>query len=173
MPMFDMLTLKGVHLAPYIQIATILRKIPRKGVLMKASLVHDLFEEVPYYNRNDFLDTDFEAHAVYKLVMEVTKRENESKPDFLTRILKEGSVEAKTLKTADRISNMVALGFVTEKNFIERTTNQTEQYILPIAAEVDQSMYNELKKLIESRRRYAELIGKEVVHTILFPPTST
>ena len=177
----EMLRLKGTFLAPYMQLATELIGITREGggnmfrhqfdtmatlidygyidsVLLKASIIHDLFEDVPDFNRNILLQVDFESAAVYELIMQVTRLPNETKPEFLTRILKTGTRQAKVLKVADRISNMIDLGFVINTGFIHRYTEETVQYIFPIAEEVDKSMLRELKSLVESRRKYLSAI---------------
>jgi len=177
----EMLRLKGTYLAPYMQLATALIGKTREGggnmfrhqldtmatlidygyidsVLLKASIVHDLFEDVPDFNRNLLLNVDYESPAVYELVMEVTCRPGELKSQFLTRILNAGSRQAKILKAADRISNMIALGFVINTGFICRYTEETVQYVYPIAEQVDKSMLSELKSLVESRRKYLSAI---------------
>jgi (p)ppGpp synthase/HD superfamily hydrolase len=128
------------------------------SVLLKASIVHDLFEDVPDFNRNLLLQVDFESAAVYELVMQVTRLPEETKPQFLTRILETGSRQAKVLKVADRISNMIALGFVINTDFIHRYTEETVQFIFPMAEQVDKSMLSELKSLVESRRKYLSAI---------------
>jgi len=176
-----MLRLKGTFMAPYMQLATALIGKTREGggnmfrhqfdtmatlidygyidsILLKASIVHDLFEDVPDFNRNLLLQVDFESAAVYELVMEVTRRREESKPQFLTRILETGSRQAKVLKVADRISNMIDLGFVVNTDFIHRYTEETVQFIFPMAEQVDKSMLSELKSLVESRRKYLSAI---------------
>jgi (p)ppGpp synthase/HD superfamily hydrolase len=178
----EMLRLKGTFLAPYMQLATALIGKTREGggnmfrhqfdtmatlidygyidsVLLKASIVHDLFEDIPDFNRNLLLQIDFESAAVYDLVMQVTRVPGETKPEFLTRILETGSHQAKLLKVADRISNMIDLGFVINIEFIHRYTEETVQYIFPIAEEVDKSMLAELKSLVESRRKYISVSG--------------
>jgi GTP pyrophosphokinase len=91
--------------------------------------------------------------------MEVTKLEGQSKPDYLKRIIQKGSHKAKVLKCADRISNMISLGFVTDPGFIERYCDETELYIFPIALEVNFDMYQELIQLVISRRQYLEDAG--------------
>jgi (p)ppGpp synthase/HD superfamily hydrolase len=102
---------------------------------------------------------------VYDLVMEVTRFPNETKPEFLTRILKSGSRQAKILKVADRISNMISLGFVINVEFISRYTEETVKYVIPIAEEVDQDMRAELVSLAESRRKYVSVfVGQEDRH---------
>ncbi|QQO11216.1 hypothetical protein [Breznakiella homolactica] len=176
----EMLRLKGMHLAPYMQLATALIGKVREGggnmfrhqidtmatlidygyidsVLLKASVVHDLIEDVPDFNHNLLISIDYESPAVYDLVLEVTRFPEESKPEFLTRIRESGSFHAKVLKVADRISNMISLGFVINTEFISRYTEETVQYILPIAEEVDKSMLAELQSLVESRRKYVSV----------------
>jgi len=173
----DMMRLKGSHLAPYIQLATVLIGKSRYGggnmfrhqidtmavlldygyidsVLLKAAVVHDIIEDVPDFNHNTLLKIDFESHSVYELVQEVSRNPNESKGEFLERILDAGSWNAKVLKVADRISNMVSLGFVNKMEFIKRYTDETERYVFPIAQIVNKSMLEELQGLVKSRRRY-------------------
>jgi (p)ppGpp synthase/HD superfamily hydrolase len=178
----EMLYLKGMRLAPYIQLATALIGKTREGggnmfrhqldtmavlidygyidsVLLKASIVHDVIEDVPDFNHNLLFSIDYESPAVYDLVIEVTRLPGETKPEYLKRVYESGSVNAKTLKVADRISNMISLGFVVNSEFVSRYTAETENYIFPIAELVNQSMLRELKSLVESRRKYlAELV---------------
>ena len=173
----EMLHLKGMHLAPYIQLATALIGKTRQGggnmfrhqldtmailidygyidsVLLKASIIHDVIEDLPNFNHNLLFSIDYESHAVYDLVMEVTRMPEETKPEFLTRIFESGSKNAKTLKVADRISNMITLGFVHDMDFVGRYIAETVQFVIPIAELVDKSMLMELQKLVESRRKY-------------------
>jgi (p)ppGpp synthase/HD superfamily hydrolase len=180
----EMLRLNGTHLAPYIQLATSLIGKVREGggnmfrhqldtmatlidygyvdsILLKASIVHDLIEDVPEFNHNVLLSVDYESPSVYDLVLEVTRFTGEPKPDFLTRILETGSRQAKILKVADRISNMIALGFVVKTEFIDRYTEETVRYIFPIAEEVDKAMLSELQSLVASRRKYVVALSPE------------
>jgi (p)ppGpp synthase/HD superfamily hydrolase len=173
----EMLRLKGTHLAPYIQLATVLIGKTREGggnmfrhqldtmatlidygyidsVILKASVVHDVIEDVPDFNHNLLISIDYESAAVYDLILEVTRFPEETKAEFLTRILESGSRNAKILKVADRISNMIALGFVINPEFINRYTEETVRYVFPIAEEVDKAMFTELRSLVESRRKY-------------------
>ena len=170
-----MIRLKEMHLAPYIQLATTLvGKRRRSGgnmfrhqidtfgilmdygyidsVLLKASVIHDLLEDVPDFDRDAILSIDEESSDVYKLVLEVTRRPIESKSQFLERILRFGSKRAKVLKCADRISNMISLGYVTDVQFIKRYTDETEALIFPIARSSDKKMLKELEELVASRR---------------------
>lgn len=175
--------LKGIYLAPYMQLATVLIGKNRESggnmfrhqfdtmatlidygyiesVLLKASLVHDIIEDVPDFNHNLLLSIDFESPAVYDLVLEVSRNPGETKANFLTRIRNNGSRNAKLLKCADRISNMISLGFVNNAEFISRYTEETVTYIFPIAAEVDRNMLYELETLTDSRRKFtASFLG--------------
>jgi (p)ppGpp synthase/HD superfamily hydrolase len=173
----EMLRLKGTHLAPYMQLATVLIGKTREGggnmfrhqldtmailidygyiapVLLKAAIVHDVLEDIPDFNHNLLLAIDYESHLVYDLVQEVTRQAGETKAEFLTRIHESGSHNAKVLKVADRISNMITLGFVNDMAFVSRYTDETARYIFPIAEQVDKSMLRELNSLVESRRKY-------------------
>ncbi len=177
-----MLVLKGIYLAPYMQIATLLigkqrhaggnmfrHQIDTLGilidygyidsVLLKAACIHDVIEDIPDFNCNQILEIDSESGQVYDLVMEVTKQEGQPKNEYLKRIIEKGSHKAKVLKCADRISNMISLGFVTNPEFIERYCEETELYIFPIALEVNFDMYQELIHLVISRRQYLEDSG--------------
>jgi (p)ppGpp synthase/HD superfamily hydrolase len=178
----EMLRLKGTHLAPYIQLSTVLIGKTREGggnmfrhqldtmatlidygyidsILLKASIVHDVIEDIPDFNHNLLLTIDYESPAVYDLILEVTRFPEETKPEFLTRILESGSRYAKILKVADRISNMISLGFVVNPHFISRYTEETVRYVFPIAEEVDKAMFAELQSLVVSRRKYVSLFS--------------
>lgn len=171
--------LKHIILAPYMQIATgLIGKARHAGgnmfrhqmdtlailidygyidsILLKASVVHDTIEDIPGFNPDTIKNVDNDGPEVLKLVLEVTRREDESKKAFLQRIINEGSQKAKILKCADRISNMISLGYVTDPHFIERYCDETEYFILPMALEIDFNMYHELINLIMTRRRYLE-----------------
>jgi (p)ppGpp synthase/HD superfamily hydrolase len=128
-------------------------------VLLKASVVHDVIEDIPDFNHNLLLSIDYESPAVYDLVLEVTRFPGETKGEFLTRILENGSRNAKVLKVADRISNMISLGFVVNTAFISRYTEETVRYIFPIAENVDKAMLTELQSLVESRRQYVSALS--------------
>jgi len=173
----DMLRLKEMHLAPYIQLATALIGMRRRsggnmfrhqidtfGILvdygyidsplLKASVIHDLLEDVPGFDRDLILEIDEEAPDVYKLVLEVTRRPIETKVEFLTRIRDFGSDKARVLKSADRISNMISLGYVTDVHFVRRYTDETEALVFPIAELADRRMLDELRELVDTRREY-------------------
>jgi GTP pyrophosphokinase len=126
------------------------------SILLKASVIHDLLEDAPEIDRDTILSIDDEASEVYKLVLEVTRRPIETKMVFLQRIRDFGSSRARVLKSADRISNMISLGYVTDVDFIRRYTDETENYVFPIAKLSDLRMLSELEDLVATRRDYLE-----------------
>ncbi|MBO4727820.1 MAG: hypothetical protein J5631_05315 [Spirochaetaceae bacterium] len=177
-----MLALKGINLAPYMQLSTALIGKSRHAggnmfrhqldtmailidygyidsVLLKASVIHDVIEDIPGFDHDLILQIEPEAKDVYELVLEVTKKEGQLKSDYLKGVMRNGSEKAKILKTADRISNMISLGFVISPEFIERYCDETEFYIFPIALESNYDMYQELIQLVMTRRRYLEDSG--------------
>jgi GTP pyrophosphokinase len=164
--------------APYVALATMLISRARKSsgnqfrhqvetrailidygyispILHKAALTHDLIEDLEDFDVNLLRNADSDGPAVFELVMEVSRRKEENKRDFLCRIYEQGSRNAKLIKCADRISNMIALGLGlnTERTFIRRYCDETEEFVLPIARQVDRDMCTELTDLINSRRR--------------------
>ena len=78
-------------------------------VLLKASVIHDLVEDVPETNEFEIRIIDGQADQVLELVKEVTRPEGTPKADYLKRILELGSRRAKILKCADRIRNLTDL----------------------------------------------------------------
>jgi GTP pyrophosphokinase len=179
----DMLLLKGIFLAPYMQIATNLigkaryaggnmfrHQIDTLGilidygyidsVLLKAACIHDVIEDIPGFDCNEIREADSEGKQVCELVMEVTKAPDQLKNEYLKGIIKHGSRRAKILKCADRISNMISLGFVTSREFIDRYCNETEDFVFGIALQIDDTdMYQELIQLVITRRQYLEDTG--------------
>ncbi len=122
-------------------------------VLLKASVIHDLLEDVPDTNESVLRSIDDEADKVVDLVKEVTKPAGMSKPDFLKGILERGSYNAKLLKVADRISNLTDLhrDFYSKRKMADYL-DETEKYVLPMAKEVNENMTLELIDLIAKRR---------------------
>jgi (p)ppGpp synthase/HD superfamily hydrolase len=180
--MSDLDSLKNLVLAPYILKATALIGVSRKvggnqfrhsfstlgilldykyfkdSILLKAALIHDLLEDVPETGVDEIRRTDYEGNQVVDLVLEVTRRGEETKPQYLQRVLDHGSRYAKILKCADRISNLTDLHRDTHPDHkISGYLDQTEQYILPMAREVNPDMVIELTDLIKRRR---EIIRK-------------
>ena len=171
--------------APYMKLATFLISKPRKmvgnqfrhqcetrtilidygyidSVLHKAALIHDILEEIPDFNRDLIRrNADSEGPQVLDLVLEVTRKQGETKADFLTRLFLHGSLNARTLKAADRISNMKDLGLVSDPDFIERYCTETEEFVFPIAAKVDRDMLRELDDLVKSRRAILPMLRNQ------------
>jgi GTP pyrophosphokinase len=175
--MNDLDALKNLVLAPYILKATALIRVSRKvggnqfrhsfstlgilldykyfndSILLKASLIHDLLEDLPETEVDDIRRTDFEGSEVVDLVLEVTRRQGESKPQYLQRVLDTGSVRARVLKCADRISNLTDLHRDTHPDQkIADYLKQTEDFVLPMARQVNADMVIELTDLIARRR---------------------
>lgn len=173
--------LKSLTLAPYIVKAMALIGVTRRNgdnmfrhqlstmailfdykivdpVLLKASVIHDLFEDAPTMpgvTEDAIVRLDSDGPAVYALVMEMTIRYvngvREPKREYLLRIMQSGSPRARILKLADRISNLTSLGFVHDVAFVKRYVEETRAYILPHAERVNPDMFRELSDLIESR----------------------
>ena len=129
-------------------------------VLLKASVIHDLFEDapdMPGVTEEEIKRIDADGPAVYELVMEVTIRTaggvREPKSEYLLRIMQDGSRRARILKLADRISNITALGFVHDVAFVERYLRETKNYILPYAETINPDMFRELSDLVENRQQ--------------------
>ena len=173
--------LADITLAPYIVRAMRLIDVPRKAgsnmfrhqmstlailldykftdpVLLKASVIHDLFEVadgLPGVTREAIECIDGDGPAVFALVQEVSIRKvegvREPKAVYLARVMEAGSERAKRLKLADRISNLVTLGFVNDGAFVERYIQETRACILPHAAAIDAHMHRELSDLVANR----------------------
>jgi len=165
-------------LAPYIQKATALRGKYRyvggnqfrhalgtfailldyhyiDPVLLKASIIHDVFEDVKCVSPEEIIYLDKDGAEVYKLVQEVTRSNNETKDQFLERILKKGSKNAKILKCADRISNLTDLHTdIFDKEFINKYILESKNWVIPMAEEVNENMLYELKDIIRRREKH-------------------
>jgi GTP pyrophosphokinase len=181
--------LSNITLAPYIVKAMALIGVKRRGgsnmfrhqigtmailfdykiidpVLLKASVIHDLFEDAPGFpgvTEEEIKRIDSDGPAVYDLVMEVTIRVaggiREPKSEYLARIMRTGSPRARILKLADRISNITALGFVHDPAFVKRYLQETRGCILPHAESVNPDMFRELSDLVENREEMLRRIS--------------
>ena len=137
-------------------------------VLLKASVIHDLFEDAPAMpgvTEEEIRRIDADGPAVYELVMEVTIRivggVREPKSEYLLRIMQSGSARAKVLKLADRISNITALGFVHDVAFVKKHLRETRACILPHAEQVNPDMFRELSDLVENREQMLRLTAPD------------
>ena len=168
-------SLESLVLAAYIQKATALIGLSRRvggnqfrhamatfailvdyhytdAVLLKASVLHDLFEDVPGTNRDSISEIDADGPAVVDLVLEVTRHHDTPKPEYLAKLRDHGSEAARTLKAADRISNLTDLhqtGF--PRAFVARYLQETHTYVLPMANAVNKDMASEIVYLLQRR----------------------
>ena len=129
-------------------------------VLLKAAVIHDLFEDAPNMpgvSEEAITRIDADGPEVYALVMEVTIRTaggvREPKAEYLQRIMRTGSARARVLKLADRISNLTALGYVHDPDFVKRYLVETRAFILPYAESVNPNMFRELSDLLANREQ--------------------
>jgi (p)ppGpp synthase/HD superfamily hydrolase len=175
--MNDLETLTNLVLAPYILKATKLIAVHRKvggnqfrhcfstlgilldykyyheGVLLKASLLHDILEDMPDTGVEELAVNDPESWQVIELVKEVTRQQGEEKQVYLERLLNSGSQKALVLKCADRISNLTDLHTDThDPGKFRQYLDQTEKYVIPMAEKVNGNMVKELKDLVKLRR---------------------
>ncbi len=172
---FEKDLLVNMVIAPYVQKATALRGIKRyvggnqfrhalstyailidyhivDPVLLKASVIHDIFEDVKCISYDEVRSIDSDGSKVLELVLEVTRKKTETKDDFLKRILDQGSINAKILKCADRISNLTDLHpDIFDKEFIKTYISETKKWVIPMAEEVNKDMLFELQDLIHRR----------------------
>ena len=172
---FEKDLLAGMVIAPYLQKATALRGVKRyvggnqfrhafatlailidyhymDPILLKASVIHDLIEDVKCTSYDEIRAIDMDGQQVLELVLEVTRRKPETKVDFLKRILEYGSESAKVLKCADRISNLTDLHpDIFDKEYIKNMMSDTKKWVIPMARQVNQDMLFELEDLIKRR----------------------
>lgn len=164
-----------MNLLPYMRLAAPLGHLPRQGggsmfrhqmetlgilleyghdddpALLGAALVHDLLEDIEGADPAAIEALEHGAAAL-GYVREVTRRADESKAQFLTRVRERGSRGARLLKAADRLSNLVSLALSGDPEFIGRYCDESEVEVLPLAAAVDPAMAAEMEALIQSRR---------------------
>jgi len=182
-------SLKNLVLAPYILKATALISVQRavggnqfrhcfstlgilldykffsNSVLLKASLLHDLLEDMPETQVDEIRYIDSDGTAVVELVLEVTKRKEETKEQYLQRVLEQGSENALLLKCADRISNLTDLhrDIQTDQK-ISVYLDQTEKYVIPMAKLVNGDMLIELTDLVAKRRKIVRMLEYDRNH---------
>jgi (p)ppGpp synthase/HD superfamily hydrolase len=184
--MNDLENLKNLVLAPYILKSTALISVHRKvggnqfrhsfstlgilfdykyyddSVLLKASLLHDFLEEFPDLTPHDISGIDHDSPQVVDLVLEVTRRQEETKAEYLERVLEKGSRNALILKCADRISNLTDLNRDSHSaQKISEYLKQTEKYVFEMAKKVDKNMLVELKDLVAWRWRILDITDTE------------
>jgi GTP pyrophosphokinase len=129
-------------------------------VLLKASIIHDVFEDSKCVTPDEIIHLDSDGPEVYKLVMEVTRKMDEPKDQYLERVLTTGSKRAKILKCADRISNLTDLhSDIFDKQFVHRYIEETKKWVIPMAVEVNENMLIELKDIIRRREASLKVMG--------------
>jgi GTP pyrophosphokinase len=172
---FEKDILAGMVIAPYLQKATALRGVKRyvggnqfrhafatlailidyhymDAVLLKASVIHDLIEDVKCTSYDEIRGIDKDGQAVLELVLEVTRHLPETKQEFLQRILDHGTESAKVLKCADRISNLTDLHpDIFDREYIRNMMDDTRKWVIPMAEQVNKDMLFELQDLIKRR----------------------
>ncbi len=201
--------LRNMELAPWIQKATTLIEQHRKvggnqfrhclatmtilldyhfidSILLKAAIVHDLLEDSTKVRPEELLTVDSEGPRVLELVLELSRdRNNQTKIEYLEKLLYSGSSNAKIVKLADRISNLTDLHlFVFSKDKAEKYIDQTENYIIPMVGALLKSdlpaeqksmvaeMGKELSDLVLVRRMYVreftnyESIRLKILHKL-------
>ena len=176
-------SLRNLVLAPYILKATALISVQRdvggnqfrhcfstlgilldykfytNSVLLKASLLHDLLEDMPETLVEEIRSLDYEGPQVVDLVLEVTKMKEETKEQYMQRVLEKGSINAHLLKCADRISNLTDLHRdIRPDHKISDYLDQTEKYVIPMAKQVNTDMVIELTDLVAKRRRIIRVL---------------
>lgn len=179
-------SLRDLVLAPYILRATALISVQRQvggnqfrhcfstlgilldykffaeSVLLKASLLHDLLEDLPETQVDEIRFIDHDGSEVVNLVLEVTRRKDETKSQYLQRVLDTGSRNALLLKCADRISNLTDLHRdIQTPEHISDYLDQTEKYIIPMARKVNADMVIELTDMISKRRRILKMLESD------------
>ena len=129
-------------------------------VLLKASFIHDVFEDSKCVTADEIIRLDSDGPEVYNLVMEVTRAQEESKDQYLERVLNKGSKRAKILKCADRISNLTDLhSDIFDKQFVHKYIEETKKWVFPMAKEVNENMLIELKDIIRRREANMKMTG--------------
>ena len=125
--MTELEALKDLVLAPYIMKATALiavqrrvggnqfrhsfstlgilldYKFYRKSVLLKASLLHDLIEDLPETDLDEIRWIDHESQKVIDLVLQVTKRKDETKEEAYKQISHSASLLKEILEYVQRV----------------------------------------------------------------------
>lgn len=174
--MEDLSILRNITLTPYILKAMALIRVQRicggnqfrhsfatlgilldykytDSVLLKSALLHDLFEDIGEEDLEEVRKIDTDGPAVVELILEVTRREDETKLEYMAR-QSYNSKRAKILKCADRISNLTDMHLDTHtEGKILSYLLQTETYVLPLATEVNNNFVIELTDLIKMRRK--------------------
>ena len=180
-----MYNLAGMVLAPWVQKASALVGVRRQvggnqfrhsmaamtilidyhfvdSIILKASIIHDLLEDFSAVDMDELRKVDAEGDKVLALVLELTRDpKKETKKEYLERLIRHSSPQAKIIKLADRISNLTALHiFVFPKEKTENYLNQTEELIYPMIEELLKSNMadDQIKMVKEMRKEIKDLV---------------
>ncbi len=140
------------------------------AVILKASLLHDFFEDFPEASDEDILSVhDGDEHAVLALVKELTRKKEESKAQFYERLCQFGTLKAQIIKCADVISNLTDLHVdVSPAYKIKQNLILYEKYILPLARRVNPDMAHEMEDLIYTRHQFIKMFEKKGLFKKIF-----
>ncbi|MFH1050853.1 MAG: hypothetical protein V1779_08000 [bacterium] len=185
--------LRSITVASYIVLINPLKRVPRRiggnamrhslscfnilldyeiydSLALKIGLCHDLLEDHPDKDWNydgikkQIYDADEEGHQVLERVEEITKRFDESKEQYLKRLINSPFERVKIVKGADRIANLTDLNTdFTDLDKIKQTIIQTRDLVIPILGTVKNEyktqanfMITELTDLISNRMSIVE-----------------
>ena len=180
--------LRSITVASYIVIINPLRRVPRRiggnamrhslscfnilldyeiydSLALKVALCHDLLEDHPDkdwnldYIKRQIYEADEEGPLVLDRVIELTKRDDETKEQYLIRLINSTYDRVKIVKGADRIANLTDLNTdFTDLHKIKLAIEQTRDLVIPILNSVQNRyekqanfMITELKDLISNR----------------------
>ena len=194
--------LRSITVASYIVLISPLKRVPRRiggnamrhslscfhilldyeiydSLALKIGLCHDLLEDHPdkewNYNgiRKQIYDADEEGPQVLERVEEITRRPEETKQQYLIRLIDTPFDRVKIVKGADRIANLTDLNTdFTDIHKIKETIIQTRDLVIPILSSVKNEyktqanyMVTELSDLINNRM---SIVEKFENHEVVF-----
>lgn len=114
--------------------------------LLIAALFHDLIEDTQITKKQ--IAKEF-GENIAQIVDEVSKKEGEVKEDYLANI-KNATKEARILKMADRIDNLLDMNIDSWDTAKKRRYAEQAKIIFESCGEVDNTLAKELKKVIDS-----------------------
>src|SRR3989344_1607678 len=121
--------------------------------VIAAALLHDVLEDDPEMNDDKF--RSLFGDKVYTTVKVLTKPDGEDWRAINKKYFKQlgnGSRDAKIIKVMERIDNLYWAHTFGEK-LIEQYIDETENFYLKLAQEVDSELYKEMKKLLEKLKK--------------------
>jgi thiamine-phosphate pyrophosphorylase len=132
---------RRVHGAPYVEHPRAVRRFaahlsaalerPFSDELAAAALLHDVLEDGDGLRRED-LEGRF-GPRVAQLVAQLSRPVDEDKPGHLRRLATEGDDDARLLKVADRLHNLLELSLILDRERQRAYLEESERLLLPIA----------------------------------------